>query len=470
MNRTAVAPDAGPSLRYRLLAMLLAAFLLLALGLYTGTRAIAENAADRVQDHTLAASLNAVAEQLSVVDGEVSVDLPYAALALLGAAGDDRVFYRVSLQPGGELTGYADLPHAVTEARDQPRFQTRDYRGDPVRIASTQRAVFNRNGVATVTLSIAQSRDSHTEIIDRISRNAAALGAAFLLSAVVLAWFAIGGALAPLGRLSDALRTRRAHDTAPLALRVPRDIAPVVGSLNGFLQRLRTTLNNTETLIADAAHRVRTPLTAVKAQAQLALRHAEHPEQRDRLRNLLRAVDQTARSTDQILDHAMVTFRSDSVDHATQREHSDTVALLHNAITELRYAAEQRDIALQITVPPAPQTLELDPILVTEALRNVIDNAIKYSPTESEVAISLTAHAEHLDIAVADHGCGIADADTARVRERFVRGSNAGNVVGSGLGLTIVEQVMQAHGGSLAISARHGGGTVVTLRFPRARS
>ncbi|MEM7379088.1 MAG: sensor histidine kinase N-terminal domain-containing protein [Pseudomonadota bacterium] len=469
MSRTADTPSAGLSLRNRLLVMLLAAFLLLSLGLYSGTRAIAEAAADRVQDHTLAASLNAVAEQLSVVDGEVSVDLPYAALALLGAGGDDRVFYRVSLQPGGELTGYADLPHADTDALDQPRFQTRSYRGDPVRIASTRRAVFHRNGVAEVTLSIAQSRDSHTDIIDGISRNAAALGAAFLLSAIALAWFAIGSALAPLGRLSDALHTRRAHDTAPLALRVPREIAPVVGSLNGFLQRLRTTLSNTETLIADAAHRVRTPLTAVKAQAQLALRHAEHPTQRDRLRNLLRAVDQTARSTDQILDHAMVTFRSDSVDHAAQRERTDMVTLMQNAITELRYAAEQRDITLQVSVPDTPPALELDPILVTEALRNVIDNAIKYSPAESVVTLCLTAHAGRVDIAVADRGCGIAEGESTRVRERFVRGSNAGNVVGSGLGLTIVQQVMEAHKGSLVMSERDGGGTVVTLGFPEDR-
>ncbi|MEM6986430.1 MAG: sensor histidine kinase N-terminal domain-containing protein, partial [Pseudomonadota bacterium] len=173
------------SLRSRLLLLLLAVFLLLTLGLYFGTRAIAENAANRTQDHTLVASLEAIAEQLSVVNGEVSVDLPYAALALLGATGDDRVFYRVSVQPGSDLTGYADLPHVPSAQLDQPAFRTVSYRDDVVRVASTQRAVFNRNEVATVTLSVAQGRESRTDIINGISRNAAALGTAFLLSAIL---------------------------------------------------------------------------------------------------------------------------------------------------------------------------------------------------------------------------------------------------------------------------------------------
>ncbi|MEM6988546.1 MAG: HAMP domain-containing sensor histidine kinase, partial [Pseudomonadota bacterium] len=269
------------------------------------------------------------------------------------------------------------------------------------------------------------------------------------------------------GHLSDALKTRQAHDTNSLDPNVPYEIAPVVGSLNGFLQRLRANLTNTETLIADAAHRVRTPLTAVKAQAQLALQHAEDQGQRERLRNLLRAVDQTARSTNQILDHAMVTFRSDTVSDDDQRERTDMVSLIQNTINELHYAADQRDVQLCFS-PPPPSHLDVDPILATEALRNIIDNAIKYSPPESQVDIHMSRHADKLDISVADRGCGIEGTDVERVRDRFVRGSNAGNVVGSGLGLTIVQQVMRAHGGALSIAPRAGGGTLVTIQFPAA--
>ncbi len=454
------------SLRSRLLTLLGIAFLLLALGLYFGTRAIAENAADLTQDHTLSASLNAVAEQLSVVDGEISVDLPYAALALLGAAGDDRVFYRVSREPGGELTGYPDLPHGDTREPNQPVFNTTQFRGDAVRVATTHRQVFDRIGVSRVTLSIAQSRDSRTDIIDGVARNAAVMGVVFLLCATALAWFASGNALAPLRKLSLALGTRQPHDTRALQLTVPQEVAPVVQALNGFLSRLRTNLTNTETLIADAAHRVRTPLTAVKAQAQLALQHSEDDTQRQRLRNLLRAVDQTARSTNQILDHAMVTFRSDGFTRGERRERTDICALVAKTLKELHYTAELRDINFDTSLPTSPLWLHADPILVTEAVRNVVDNAIKYSPPESTITVELTASAHGADLLIADRGCGIAVAEHDRVRERFVRGSNAGKVVGSGLGLTIVQNVMATHNGRLHFATRPGGGTRVTLHFP----
>ncbi len=457
------------SLRGRLLALLGSAFLLLALGLYFGTRTIAENAADLTQDHTLAASLNAVAEQLSVVNGEITVDLPYAALALLGASGDDRVFYRVSREPGGELTGYDDLPHGDTQAPNQPVFRTEQYRGDAVRISTTHRQVFGQVGVSRVTLSIAQSRDSRTDIINGVSRNAAALGLAFLLCAMALAWLASGNALSPLRKLSLALRERQPHDTSSLQLTVPNDIAPVVQALNGFLHRLRTNLTNTETLIADAAHRVRTPLTAVKAQAQLALQHSENNAQRERLRDLLRAVDQTARSTNQILDHAMVTFRADGFTLGERFERSDLCALVTKTLNELHYTADSRDIAFVTALPALPLWLHIDPILVTEAIRNVVDNAIKYSAPESTIDIELSATSTMASLLVADRGCGIALDEQERVQERFVRGSNAGEVVGSGLGLTIVQHVMTTHAGTVQFAPRSGGGTEVTLQFPIER-
>ena len=220
----------------------------------------------------------------------------------------------------------------------------------------------------------------------------------------------------------------------------------LVGALNGFMSRLKTSLTRSEDLIAEAAHRVRTPLTTVRTQAEITLRRVDKPENRQAVREMIRAIDESSRAAGQLLDHAMVSFRSDHL----EMEDVDLGRLTCDTVDRVRPMADLRDIDLEVTVVDRAMPVKGDPILMQSALMNLLDNAIKYSPPDSCVHVTTTLTASEAIIVVRDEGRGFPKADMGRLTRRFVRGSNTDAVVGSGLGLTIAHEVARAHGGRLS--------------------
>lgn len=454
------------SLRRRLLIQLLAVFCVLALLLYVSVRVIAERAADTTQDYTLGASALAVAEQASFVGDEATIDIPYMALSVLGASGDDRVFYKASIPPDRVLTGYPALPDpAAVPAPGELVFFDAVYDGEAIRVASASRRISGAGQTATVLVSIAQTREAYEAISSSIAAAAAIVGVGFLILAGGLSWLAVTRALRPLAEIGITLRQRGPRDIEALDAPAPKEVAPLIDSLNGFLRRLRGMLATAEDFIAEAAHRVRTPLAGVRAQAELALRLADDAEQRAALRRVLRAVDETAQSTNQLLNHAMVAYRADRV----ALDRVDLNNLAAKAVKDAWAAADMRHITLEVAPAGAPVVTPGDEILLLEALRNLIDNAVKYSPDEARVFINVRHDGNGNGLVeVADAGRGVPAGEHRQVRTRFKRGSNAGTIVGSGLGLTIVEQVMAAHDGELRLEPNEPDGLRASLVLPLA--
>jgi len=216
-------------------------------------------------------------------------------------------------------------------------------------------------------------------------------------------------------------------------------------------------------LITEAAHRVRTPLATVRTQAEVIHRNMERPENRKALRDMIRAVDESSRSAGQLLDHAMVTLRSDQM----EPESVDLVALVKDVAHRLAPTAELKDIDISMALPDVA-TVAGDPILLQNAVRNVLDNAIKYSPAETKVSLTLSSGQDHR-LAIADQGRGFQESDLTQLTKRFSRGSNVSDVVGSGLGLTIADDVARAHGGRVEIAHNdEGKGACVTFILPLA--
>jgi len=457
------APVIRGSLRRGLMIQLLIAFLILATVLYISTRLIAVRAADSSQDSILSASAASIAQQARLVEGEPSVDIPYAAFDMLGVSGQDRVFYRIGLEDGELLSGYDDLPTPEkTPSGESAVFRTAVYRGDEVRVATRARSVFGDIGPVKVIVSVAQTRETRNAIVEEAATAAGALGVGFLILASSLSLLAVQRALKPLRAIEQALAARGPHELQALRTPTPREVAPLVQTLNGFLRRLRAAFNTAENFIAEAAHRVRTPLAGVRAQAEFALASAKDPQDRRKLRDMIRAIDEAARATGQILDHAMVAYRADRL----EREPADLRTLAEAVCEDARPGASIRDIDLEFEPGAAPAQIACDPILVTEALRNLVDNALKYSPADSRVCISVAVGAGQASVRVADQGGGFPTTDAAALIQRFRRGENAGNVVGSGLGLTIVDEVARAHGGALKLSNRAEGGACAEFSLP----
>ena len=423
---------------------------------------LARQAAEWTQDNVLAAAATAIVETLRAEQGELRLELPYSAFSMLGAISEDRVFYLVTAE-GAVLTGYPDLPVAALEPPVPGRvaFETGSYLGEEVRMATLTRVVLAGPRPTPVTVTVAQTRGGVGALTDELSRLAAILSVALFLLAVGLSFVVARTSLRPLNEIARAVSRRGPSDLRPLRREAPAELAPLVSALNRLIDRLEQSIRRSEDFIAEAAHRVRTPLATVRAQAEIALRSIADETERQRLRRMIRAVDESSRSAGQLLDHATVAFRADDL----ARDPVDLALIARQTVEALRPTAEMKDIEIRLVASPA--AARGDAVLLDSALRNVVDNAIKYSPEDTAVTLRVENGGDAVRIVVTDEGPGLGEGPVECLTERFRRGRDVEGIVGSGLGLTIAADVLRAHGGRLELGpGTDGRGACVSLVLP----
>ncbi|KNG92666.1 HAMP domain-containing histidine kinase [Pseudaestuariivita atlantica] len=449
-------PKVSGSLRKRLVLTLIGGAALLAFLLFLAVRNFAVQVAQQGQDNILFASASSMLDAASLRDGVVEVDLPYSAFAMLTTPADDRVFYAI-YEDGTFLSGYDDLPFFGSLDDDRPRYRTAQMRGATVRQISAHRTLIGANRRINLQIVLAQTQDALSETLDRIFRTAALLGVSFFALAAAMSLWVTSSTMGQLNRLTTSVTRRGPQDLSPFRNPVPQEMAPLVKSLNSLMGRLDHSLSQSEDFIAEAAHRVRTPLATVRSYAEATLQRVDKEENREAMRSMIKAIDESSRTAGQLLDHAMITFRADQM----ERREFDLVELLRELVLQLAPIAEMKDLALNLHGAPSVPYAG-DPILIQNAVRNLIDNAMKYGPAESAVDITVTA-GPPVRITVCDEGPGFPADEIDRLTTRFARGQNAEGKVGSGLGLTIAQDVAGAHGGSIELSNREEGGACVTL-------
>ncbi|CUI39244.1 sensor histidine kinase [Cognatishimia activa] len=446
------------SLRDRLAITLIGGAAVLAILLYLVVRSYAAQIAQQGQDSILAASVTSILDAAILRDGEVEVDFPYASFSMLSTDSDDRVFYAI-YQDDELISGYDTLFHSDPIPDADHRFGTATLQNAEVRVASAARTLIGAQVTTVISVSVAQTQDALEVTLNRISRNAAGFGAGFFLLATALSFWATSTTIGPLKRLTSSVTRRGPQDLRPFEQPVPTEMEPLVASLNNLMGRLDQSLSQSEDFIAEAAHRVRTPLATVRSYAEATLQRVGKPENRHALRSMVKAIDESSRAAGQLLDHAMITFRADHLD----KQDLDLGELVGELVRSLTPIAEMKDVRLQIRCPETVN-VQGDAILLQNAIRNVIDNALKYSPAESDITISVSNSAEDR-IAIRDEGPGFPENNMAMLADRFTRGSNSEGITGSGLGLTIAQDVVIAHGGHLVLANHAEGGACVTLSF-----
>lgn len=448
------------SIRQRLLGFLLVGAAAMAILLYFIVRSVAGQLAQESQDNILTASAYSVVDSTRVRNGELIVDIPYFAFSMLGNLSDERIFYAIRL--GGEfLSGYEALPRPDT-AGGELAFQSAVFLDQDVRIATARRPISLSEGSSVLEVSIAQTRQGLSNTLARISGLAAALGLVFFMVAAVLAALIANTTIRPIDRLTASLSRRGPRDLRAVATPVPVEMEPLVTSLNGFIGRLKNSLSRSEDFIAEAAHRLRTPLALVRTQADITIRKMERDENRKAMRDMIRAIDETSRTAGQLLDHAMVSLRADHLDD----EVISLPALVRDTVERLQPTSELKDVDLEVG-NLADVSVRGDLILLQNALENALDNAMKYTPIGGQVEVGVSTGQDGLAcLSVRDSGPGFPTEPTPPLTERFARGSNAHGVVGSGLGLTIAQDVLRVHGGTLNLSNNPGGGACVEFYLP----
>ena len=439
--------------------MLLVSAACIAILLFVVVQSVAEQIAQESQDNILAASAISILDSARVVEGEISIDLPYSSLSMLDRVTDERAFYAIRLNDEF-LSGYSDLPR-ITPPSDVTAFQSTTYLDEDIRIASTWRNFSALDGQAYLEISVAQTLTGLNQSIARISRISLAVGFGFFLLSMVIAMLIAQTTIRPLHRLTGSVSRRGPSDLRPLAAPVPTEMAPLVSSLNSLMTRLQKSLSRSEDFIAEAAHRVRTPMAIVRTQAEVTLRRVEKEENRQAVREMIRAVDESSRTAGQLLDHAMVSVRTDNL----ARESIQLDELIVDVANRLHPISELRD--LEIVAKKMERTkIQGDPILVQNAIQNVLDNAVKYTDADTEITVQLDHSEGFAHIHVRDEGSGFDATEIDRLLQRFERGRNADRIVGSGLGLTIVDDIMRAHRGHITLTNNSGAGACVTLSFP----
>ncbi|MEP5002732.1 MAG: sensor histidine kinase N-terminal domain-containing protein, partial [Paracoccaceae bacterium] len=246
------------SMRRQMIAQLVVGAALLAALLIFVFQDFARRFAEESQDNVLLASATSILENVSEDAGGLIVDIPYAALAMLGSVSDDRVFYRVDQGPTF-VTGYDDLSVAETTTANDTSFVSSGFRGDQIRAVTTSRLLSLGGQTQRIRVTVAQTQDGLGDRLDELFRRAVLLGLGFFVLATGLSVWTATRVLRPMQELALSVSRRGPDELRPFERPVPTEMVPLISSLNGFIARLRRALDRSEDFITEAAHRVRTP-------------------------------------------------------------------------------------------------------------------------------------------------------------------------------------------------------------------
>jgi signal transduction histidine kinase len=288
--------------------------------------------------------------------------------------------------------------------------------------------------------------------------------AGLALPLAALLWALVSWLLRPLRQVAQQVGSRDAATLAPLPLAgLPAEVTPLVAALNALLARLDASLSAQRGFVADAAHELRTPLQALKLQLQALQRAPDATARQDALAALGSGIDRAARLVEQLLALA----RSEPGAAAIAPQPLDLAALAGEVLAELWPLAQARHIALSL-VGEEQLRWQGEPAALYALLRNLVDNALRYTPEGGQVQVQVQRGPEGgAQLVVDDSGLGIPPAERERVFDRFYRRSS-GDAGGSGLGLAIVQAVAARHGAQVTLAESPLGGLRVQVSWPAA--
>lgn len=351
----------------------------------------------------------------------------------------ERLYYQMRDRRGRVVYSSPGAPREALAAEDARGFSDRVADGTGYRVY-TLRGPDGRGAI-----HVGQRIGDRTALVRSMTLRLLLPGVVVVLLLAVGVWFIVRRVTSPVISFSQAIDARAPADSGPVVVDdLPQELQPVGRAVNGLLERVETALMHERTLTADAAHELRTPLAALRAQAQVALRAREDPERSEALQALIGGVDRATRLVETVLTLAGLDAR------AIDRASLPVVSLLGVA-TEvadgLAAVARARHVALQLDIPELSVRADSDSLPV--ALRNLCENAIRHAT--SRVRLEARASASEVVIAVRDDGAGMTAEQQSRAFDRFYRGTT--DSIGAGLGLALVKRVAELHGGSVRFAA-----------------
>jgi two-component system sensor histidine kinase QseC len=288
------------------------------------------------------------------------------------------------------------------------------------------------------------------------------LGLPFLLG---LVYFAIKNATNPIRLLSDKIQNKKIGDTTQIPIdQVLHELRPLIGSFNILLNRVNRTFASERQFTANAAHELRSPIAGIKIQAQLALSARDAGIKDKAIGQVVSGI----RRCEKLIEQMLRLARLDPDHPDTLSMHSTSIAALtREAIRLERSGAEEKNQRIEFSGCLDTVEVLCDHELILVALSNVIGNAVKYSPQNTQISIKILVLNERIEVSVSDEGPGIPENELTHVTQRFSRGVNAYPNEGSGLGLAIVERVVHIHNAALEVKNLDPNGLFVGISLKR---
>jgi two-component system sensor histidine kinase TctE len=463
-----VSLPAGRSLRRQLLLWLLLPQVVLWLVAAFGAYRLASRHADELVDEGLLQAARALARQIKPTATGIFIDLPRSAQDILSADPEDRVTYRVSSPPGQLLLGDRRLPEPPRAAAvGEPVFYDATV-PEPLRVVSLDLHLAE-TGAAESALRVQVARSSAPrELLARRMLLDTALPLSALIALMSMGvWAGIRRGLRPLAELQRQMEGRRADALDPVQLQAaPPEVRALAATLNELLGQVQQNLAVQRRFISDAAHQLRTPLAGLKSQTELALQ-ALDPAADPALRQRLERVHESAVRGARLVSQLLVLARTDPEAVAAQGwADVDCGQLVHDVTAEWVPRALAAGCDLGADIAPGPLHAQGVALLLREALVNLIDNALRYAGRGATVTVRVRRAGDDLWLDVEDNGPGLAPELRERAFERFVRGSTQGE--GCGLGLAIVREIAERHGGGAELLPAAPHGCIARLTLPAA--
>ena len=427
------------------------------------TNHVANQIANVPYDKQLSEHVVAVAKQVSINGLRATVNLPPAARDVLRANEEDTTYFQITSPRGELLAGDNDIPRVevgIVDEQQPVRFRDEFIHNEETRVAYL--FLPSKDPRAPAIVQVAETRRKREQLASKIISGVLLPQFAIIPLAVTLVWLGLTRGLAPLRRLQTRIRRRRPDDLSPIPLNnLPDELRPVVAAFNDMMARLEDNLGAQHRFIAAAAHQLKTPLTGLKTQTELALQESDGMQMRDYVERIAAGVERASHLTYQLLQLARAEA---SHEQGGGKEFVDLAALAREVTTHCVPRAMVKKIDLGFEDASSSMEIFGVALLLREMIDNLVDNAIKYTPPGGCVTVRLRSAAQAI-LEVEDTGIGIASADRQRIFDRFYRALGTG-AEGSGLGLAIVREIAEQHNARIDVLDNPAGqGTLIRLKF-----
>jgi len=420
-------------------------------------------AVNTAYDRTLLASAKTIGEHITAqgegADAQLRADVPYAVLESFEADNRSRMAYRISTIQGELIDGFNELPAWRGHLPDRGPyaalvdFYDDTFRGDPVRVAVLLQPISMKRARAMAMVQVAETLElrrtlARQILIDTLWRQAALVTIIALVVIVV-----VQRATRPVRSLSAQLQARPEGDLTPLqAPDAPHELIPLIDATNSFMRRLQHLLEHQKRFVRDASHQLRTPLAVLKVQVQSALRGDVDPRQ-----GLIEIRDTVERAT--LLANQMLALAK--VAQLVQQPVASTIdwsQVMREVTIDLSPLIAAKDIDFEIDAAPA--WLRTHDWMLRELGRNLLHNAIRYTPVSGSLSVRMACGDNFATMVISDTGPGISAETRARLFQPFSAGEAQS---GSGLGLAICQEIVLALAGTISLDNRESDGRITGL-------